>query len=179
VRPAVHGALVVALALLLAIFSCGPGAAPPPPASAWERTEEAVIYLIALHDGGVGGTRIGCGDSLVPVEVELSAPAPALRAALEALLSIDTPYDPRSGYYTALHSSPLEIRRLERVGDGVRIDLAGWVELEDDCDAPRVLEQLTSTATRFRDVARVEIYVDGAPLARALGARGGLGPGTG
>ncbi len=177
-RPSLHATLVGGLALLLAIFSCGPGAAPAPPPSAWERADAVVIYLISLHDGGVGGDRIGCGDSLVPVEVELPDPKPALRGALEALLAIDTPYDPRSGLYTALHSSPLKIRRLERQGEAVRVDLAGWVELEDDCDAPRILEQLTRTATQFRDVGRVEIYVDGALLARALATRGGLGPGT-
>ena len=176
-KPSLHAALVGALALLLAIFSCGPGPAPPP-TSAWERTGKVVIHLISLQDGGVGGARIGCGDSVVPVEVELPAPKPALRGALEALLAIDTPYDPRSGFYTALHSSPLEIRRLQQDGDTVRIDIAGWVELEDDCDAPRVLEQLTRTATQFRDVRRADFYVDGAPLERALTARGGLGRGN-
>lgn len=170
-RPSLHGALLVALTLVLAVFSCGPG---PAAASAWEETGTVRIHLVSLHDGGVGGARIGCGDSVVPVDVELPAPRPALHGALEALLAIDTPYDPRSGLYTALHSSPLEIRRLQQEGDTVRIDLAGWVELEEDCDAARVLEQLTRTATQFRDVQRVEIYVDGAPLERALTARGGF-----
>jgi hypothetical protein len=133
------------------------------------------IHLVSLHDGGVGGRRIGCGDSLVPVDVDLPAPRRALRGALEALLAIDTAYDPRSGLYTALHSSPLQISRLQHEGGNVRIDFAGWVELEEDCDGARVWEQLTRTVLQFPDVQRVELYVDGAPLEQALGGRGGGG----
>jgi hypothetical protein len=176
VRASFHAPLGAALALLLAVFSCGPGPAALVAPAAWERTDKVKIHLIELHDGGVLGVRIGCGDSVVPVEVELPAPRPALRAALEALLAIRTPYDRRSGLYTALHASPLKIRRLQHEGGNVRIDFSGWVELGEDCDAPRVLEQLTRTVTQFRDVQRVEIYVDGAPLERALTARG-LGTG--
>ena len=165
--------LGAALALLLAVFSCGPGAeGGSTPTSAWERTDTVRIHLVELHDGGVLGTRVGCGDSVVPVEVELPAPRRALRGALEALLAIDTPYDPRSGLYNALHASPLQIRRLQQDGATVPIDFSGWVELGEECDAPRVLEQLTRTATQFRDVQRVDLYVDGAPLAEALQAGG-------
>ncbi len=171
-KASYHAPLGAALALVLAVFSCGPGPGALTPASAWERTGKVRIHLIELHDGGVLGARIGCGDSVVPVDVELPAPRPALRGALEALLAIDTPYDPRSGLYSALHASPLRIRRLQQDGGTVRIDFSGWVELEEECDAPRVLEQLTRTATQFRDVQRVSMYVDGAPLEEALTARG-------
>lgn len=153
-----------ALALLLAVFSCAPGRAP----SAWSQTGEARIFLIDRDDGGVAGPRIGCGDSVVAVEVDLPAPRPALRGALEALLAIDTPHHPATGLYSALHASPLEIRRIQNRDGRVRIDLAGWVELQEKCDGPRVLEQLTRTAGQFPDVRGVEIWVDGVRLDSVL-----------
>ncbi|HEX5760746.1 MAG TPA: GerMN domain-containing protein [Thermoanaerobaculia bacterium] len=156
-----------ALAVLLAVFSCAPGPAP----SAWSRTEAARIFLVELHDGGVGGPRIGCGDSIVGVEVALPSPRPALRGALEALLAIDTPYHPASGLYSALHASPLEIRRLRNEEGRVRVDLAGWVELQEACDGPRVREQLDRTARQFSDVSAVEFWVDGVRLDSVLPPR--------
>ena len=153
-----------ALALLLAVFSCAPGRAP----SAWSSTDEARIFLIDREDGGVMGPRIGCGDSVVAVEVALPAPRPALRGALEALLAIDTPYHPATGLYSALHASPLEIRRVQNREGRVRIDLAGWVELQEKCDGPRVLEQLTRTTGQFPDVRDVELWVDGVRLDSVL-----------
>lgn len=160
--------------LIAALASCGsPGDAPARPLRAEEATERVDVYLIALEDGGVEGNRIGCGDSVVPVEVSLPRPEPALKAALEALLAKGDRFDLASGRYNALYASPLELQKVEQEGDRVRIHLKGYLEIGGVCDAPRVLAQLRETALQFTDVEQVEITLGGKPLEEMLSGRGG------
>ena len=115
------------------------------------------IHLISLNDGG----PLGCGDTLVPVTVEIPATRAVLRASLERLLSIKTQYYGQSGLYNALYQSNLTI-------DDVRIDnrvatirLSGQIVLGGVCDAPRVQAQLEQAALQFSTVDAVNIYVNG------------------
>ena len=48
------------------------------------------VFLVALEDGGHSGSPIGCGDSLVPVDIKIQATKGVLRAAIQALLSINS-----------------------------------------------------------------------------------------
>jgi hypothetical protein len=163
-----------AVLLIAALASCGsPGDAPARPLRAGEVTERVNVYLIALEDGGVEGRRVGCGDSVVPVEVSLPRPAPALEAALEALLAKDDRFDPASGRYNALHASPLLLHEIEQEGGRVRIDLKGYLEIGGVCDAPRILAQLRETVLQFTDVQEVEITLGGQRLEDLLSGRGG------
>ena len=122
------------------------------------------IHLISLNDGGL----LGCGDTLVPVTVEIPSTRGVLRASLEKLLAVKTQYYGESGLYNALYQSQLTI-------DDVRIDnrvatiwLSGQVVLGGVCDAPRVQAQLEQAARQFSTVDSVQIYVNGNRLQDVL-----------
>ena len=139
----------------------------PQDLTAGATTRKTQIFLIASE----AKPALGCGADAVPVEVELPAPAPALRGSLEALLAAGKSYE-SAGYYNALASSPLRLQRIERSGDRARIYLAGYLELGGECDGPRVLSQLTATATQFRDLRKAELFLDGRPLRDLLAGKG-------
>lgn len=156
--------------LLYALVSCH-RADSPQGLGTGATTRRARIFLIAIEDHGKAGPDVGCGDSAVPVEVELPAPKPALRGSLEALLSAGKSHE-SAGYYNALANSPLRLQRIERSGDRARIYLTGYLELGGECDSPRVLSQLDETATQFRDLQKAEFFLDGKPLADLLSGKG-------
>lgn len=156
------------LFLLLAACAKAPS---PPDLKAAEVTRKAAVYLIALEDKGAKGPAVGCGDSAVPVAVELPAPSPALEGALASLLAAGKSYE-SAGYYNALASSPLKVQRIERSGGAARIYLTGYLELGGECDSPRVLAQIERTATQFEDVETVEVFLDEKPLADLLSGKG-------
>ena len=142
--------------------------APPDPAAVAERVR---VMLIAPQDGGRGGRRVACGDSAVPVEVNLPRPAPALDGALRALLAMSDRYDRGSGLLNQLYASRLTLAGVERQGAQVKVRLTGYVELGDACDNARLLAQLTETVMQFRDVSYVQFELDGQPLRALLAAR--------
>lgn len=156
----------------LALFYCSPSETEPLDLLAGAPTERARVFLIAPEDGGGLGRKVACSDSAVPVDVELPRRRPALEGSLEALLALDSRYDPATGLYNPLYASPLEIQRVERAGSEVRVYLTGYVEIGGDCDGPRMLAQLTETALQFRDVERVQLYLGGKPLGPLLAGRG-------
>ncbi|MCC6455172.1 MAG: LysM peptidoglycan-binding domain-containing protein [Caldilineaceae bacterium] len=131
----------------------------PAPAAPEEPTGFTLtrIHLISLNDGG----PLGCGDTLVPVTVEIPSTRAVLRASLDKLLSLRTPYYGESGLYNALYQSQLTL-------DDVRIDnrvatirLSGQVVLGGVCDSPRVQAQLEQAALQFSTVDQVKIYLNG------------------
>ena len=134
------------------------------------RTSKVQVYLIALHDRGAAGRAAGCGDSVVPLEVDLPAPAPALDGALSALLALQEDAENKD-LYNALAHSPLKVDRVDRTGPEVRVYLSGYVEIGDDCDGPRILAQLTETALQFSDVQHAQFFLDGKPLQGVLSGK--------
>jgi LysM repeat protein len=115
------------------------------------------IYLISLNDGG----PLGCGDTLVPVTVEIPATRAVLRASLDKLLSLHSAYYGESGLYNALYQSQLTIDDV-RIDDRVAtIRLSGQVVLGGVCDTPRIQAQLEQIALQFSTVDEVNIYVNG------------------
>ena len=130
------------------------------------------VFLIATGDDGRSGRKVGCGDSAVPVEVNLPRPAPALEGALKALLAMHDRSDPGSGLYNALYASRLTVRGVSRAGSQARVDLAGYLERGGECDDPRILAQLQETALQFPDVQQVAFYLEGKPLAQLVSGRG-------
>jgi LysM repeat protein len=115
------------------------------------------IHLISIGDGG----PLGCGDTLVPVTVEIPETRAVLRATLDRLLSVKTQYYGESGLYNALYQSNLTL-------DDVRIDnrvatirLSGQIVLGGVCDTPRVQAQLEQAALQFSTIDQVRIYVNG------------------
>jgi len=139
----------------------------PQDVNATATIRKARIFLISTDGKG----PVGCGDNAVPIEADLTAPTPALWGSLETLLSAGKRYE-SAGYYNALANSPLRVERIERSGSTVRIYLNGYLEIGGECDSPRVLSQLTETATQFQDVDKAEIFLDGKPLEQLLSGKG-------
>ncbi|HEX7555450.1 MAG TPA: hypothetical protein VF338_02410 [Leptolinea sp.] len=99
------------------------------------------IYLIALDDGGKSGPLVGCGDSLVAVEIAAGNP----ESALQTLLDQHSRQYGQSGLYNALYQSNLKINRFETKSGGIEVDLSGSLVLGGVCDDPRVNDQLKAT----------------------------------
>ncbi len=126
------------------------------------------IYLVAVGDNGVSGPVIGCGDSLVAVDVAVKPTVAVLRAALNELLSIKTGTYGQTGLYSALHQSNLQIDNLYIQNGLASIYLTGDLLLGGTCENPRVEEQLKATALQFSTVQNVEIFINGVPLNEVL-----------
>ncbi len=131
------------------------------------------IYFVAMGDNGASGELIGCGDSLVPVQVSIEPTLGVLRAALTELFKLEGQADyGQSGLYNALYLSHLEIDDLSVVNGEAIMKLSGQVVTGGECDIPRIEAQLEATALQFATVDEVTITVNGVPLAELLDLRG-------
>ncbi len=135
----------------------------------FERTN---IYLIAVGDEGESGIEIGCGDSIIPVEVAIEPTNAPLTASLEKLLIIDEEYSGQSGLYNALYRSDLSIDSINIQNGEAIIRLTGELRIGGVCDEPRIQAQLEQIALQFSTVDNVSIFVNGTPLEDILGQGG-------
>jgi hypothetical protein len=99
------------------------------------------IFLVALEDAGKSGAAIGCGDSLVPVDIETTD----ARSALEFLLAHNDRFYGQSGLYNTLNQSDLKVVRYDEKSGSIEVDLVGKFLLGGICDNPRVKAQLEAT----------------------------------
>lgn len=136
----------------------------PAPASQPDGYTTTRIHLISLDDGGT----LGCGDTLVPVTVEIAPTRAVLRATLELLLSLKTQFYGQSGLYNALYQSQLTLGEVRIDNRIATIHLSGQLVQGGVCDTPRIQAQLTHAALQFPTVAQVRIYVNGTLLGDAL-----------
>lgn len=126
------------------------------------------MFLIALEDGGKSGPAVGCGDSLVAVEIETHN----ARSALQVLLDNHDRLYGQSGLYSALYQSRLTISRFEKKGGKVEVDLTGTLTQSGACDAPRVKEQLIATIRQSADAEiPVTIRINGELLDDVLSGK--------
>lgn len=157
--------------LWILLAGCSPRSSDAPAdLKAGQTVRKAYIYLISI-EGKQAGPKVGCGDTAVPVEVELPLDSPALAGSLDALLDAGKRHE-KAGFYNALANSPLKVQRVDLSGGSARVDLTGYVEIGGECDSPRVLDQLTRTATQFSDVKDAEFFLDGKPLRDLLSGKG-------
>jgi hypothetical protein len=128
------------------------------------------IFMVVVDDNGRSGKRIGCNDSVVPVDAEIEPTTSVLRAALERLLSArQQRYGADGRYYNALHASRLQIDRLEIGADGrATVALSGSVSIGGVCDEPRVIAQIEETVRQFPNVRSTAITVNGRPLEQSF-----------
>ena len=167
--------------------SSTPSASPLPPTATFTATipptpqatalpskpQTVLIYLVAIGDNGASGEMIGCGDSLVAVEVAIEPTLAVLRAALTTLLNLsgEMTYG-ESGLYNALYLSDLQIDSLDIVERQAIIAMSGTLVYGGECDIPRIEAQLTELALQFSTVDSVIILVNGTPLSELLDLRG-------
>ncbi len=126
------------------------------------------IHLIAIEDAGASGPAIGCGDSVIPVVVDIEPTVGVMTAAFNRLLSIKDQFYGESGLYNALYQSNLTLSGINIVNGVATVSLSGQLMLGGTCDAPRVQAQLEQTALQYSTVSAVNILVNGVPLAEAL-----------
>ena len=130
------------------------------------------IFLIAVDDNGKTGAPVGCGDSVVPVQVEIPPTQGVLKAALVALLSVKDQYYGQSGLYNALYQSDLQVESLSINGSQAKVYLTGTLLMGGECDSPRVQAQFEQTVLQFQNVTEVAIFINGKPLVDILSLKG-------
>jgi len=131
------------------------------------------IFMIAVDDNGQAGTPVGCGDSVVPVMVEIPSTQAVLKAALQALLSTKDQFYGQSGLYNALYQSDLQLESASIDASGkASVNLTGSLKMGGECDTPRVQAQLEHTVRQFPNVTEVNIFINGKPIADVLSLKG-------
>jgi hypothetical protein len=126
-----------------------------------------------VGDAGSQGSRVGCGDSLVPITVDIGndAEGPLLLDALKALLSLNEQAQPDTDLYNALNQSDLSVSELELESGQATIYLQGELLIGGVCDVPRVEAQLRQTVLQFDSVSEVTYYINGNLLDDLLDVR--------
>lgn len=143
------------------------------PAPAASPTQNMVrIFLIALDDNGQTGFPVGCGDSVIPVQVEIPPTQEVLKDALVELLSIKDQYYGQSGLYNALYQSDLQVESVSIQDGKATVYLTGTLMMGGVCDTPRVQAQLEYTVLQFLSVTEADIFINGQSLADALSLKG-------
>lgn len=135
------------------------------------RIERTYIFLIALEDGGQSGTPVGCGDSVIPVIIDIEPTIAPMTAAYNRLLSIKDQYYGQSGLYNALYQSDLTLSGINIVNRVATVSLTGTLSLAGECDDPRVLAQLREVALQYSTVDSVTILLNGQPIENQLGGQ--------
>jgi hypothetical protein len=131
------------------------------------------IFVIAVDDNGKTGVPVGCGDSAVPVQVEIHPTQGVLKAALQALLSVKGQYYGQSGLYNALYRSDLQVESASIDNNGnASVYLTGRLVMGGECDTPRVQAQVEQTVLQFPIVKDVAIFINGEPLADVISLKG-------
>jgi hypothetical protein len=123
-------------------------------------------YYVLLDDGGAGGVRFGCNDSLAGVRRTVAGSTEPLANAMRALL--DGAAEPAPGLHNSLSGSSLTFLSGTFDGTAVTVYLSGAIRPAGACDIPRIEAQLTQTAVASVGAIRAEVYVNGVGLAEAL-----------
>lgn len=133
------------------------------------------LYFIALEDNGKSGKTIGCGDSVVPVDVQLdSAPTSAeerIKLTLTQLLNNKNKDYGQSGLYNALYQSDVAIQEVTVTDGRAEVKLTGDFTLSGTCDTPRVESQLEEPVLAVEGVESVDITVNGKALSEVLSSK--------
>ncbi|PKO05497.1 MAG: hypothetical protein CVU41_12775 [Chloroflexi bacterium HGW-Chloroflexi-3] len=130
--------------------------------------QTVTIFLVGIEDKGISGIKIGCDDSLIPVEVTIRSDLTSPWSALSALLNLDVTYFGESGLYNALHQSDLEIQSYETHEGKAKVYLEGELMLGGVCDTPRVEEQILASILQDGQIEDVEVYINGVLLQEVL-----------
>ncbi len=131
-------------------------------------TMQVKIFMIAIGDNGKAGKKIGCDDSVVPVQRTVPATSAVLTAALKELLALHDRNYGTSGLYNALYQSKLSLGSVAITNGRASIQLNGNLLLGGVCDNPRVAAQLQETALQFSTVKQVAVTINGVPLEKVL-----------
>lgn len=126
------------------------------------------IFLVAIDDNGRSGKKIGCGDSVVAVERDITPTRTPLAAALTELFSIRHHTSGKTGLYNSLYESTLRVEGANISGGKATINLSGTLLLGGVCDNPRIKAQIEETALQFSTVTQVQVFINNIPIDQVL-----------
>ncbi len=137
-----------------------------------ETSNTLQVALVAIEDNGANGQLIGCGDSVVLVEVEpeddpmqTAQTASKVSDALDALFAIEGSDYGESGLYNALYQSNLTTNSVSYSGSTMLISLSGSITSGGTCDDPRIEQQIRATAAANAPAGtEITIVFDGEDL---------------
>jgi len=126
------------------------------------------VYFIDLENKRGVSETIGCGDSVISLSrdtpTEGKSTEELLSAALKFLIEEKDQFIGKSGYYNALYQSNLELEKVEISNSIAKIHFKGSVQLGGTCDSPRFEAQIKNTATQFKEISGVELFLNDQPL---------------
>jgi hypothetical protein len=147
----------------------------PAALSASAAPDLANFYLVAIGDNGQSGQLVGCGDSLIPVQVDIGTQTTTeakISASLSKLFAIHSQYYGESGLYDALYQSNLVVNSVHLDGSRAVVHISGTIQLGGTCDDPRALGQINATVMQFPGISRVDVVYQGDLLSLTLNGRG-------
>jgi len=127
-------------------------------------TEDVSIYLVAIGDDGATGIQIGCGDSLVPVTVQIpqaSTLEERIQSTLEYLFGLHDRDYGESGLITALYQSDLTVDDVSVADGTATVALSGTLASGGVCDDPRIAGQIEYTIKQFAGIENVVVTLNG------------------
>jgi predicted ABC-type sugar transport system permease subunit len=134
------------------------------------RTEAGTykIYMVAVGDNGKQGKRIGCGDSLVAINMQ-TVRVNQLFDVYQDVVGV-TNYDYSATLKNPVAESKLDVSSATAVDDTgtARVYLTGNFSVSGTCDGERVQAQLEQPAYQFPGVKRVAVFINGIPLDQVL-----------
>lgn len=145
---------------------------PPASSPAGPTTTAALsIYYVAVGDQGQSGPEIGCGDSLISTQSAPQTFTDKVKAALELLLGDKSADYGQTGLRNAVADSMLRFVSSSVSGDIVIVNLSGRISSGGTCDDPRIIEQISRTASTAAGVDAARILVNGIPINVLLGEK--------
>lgn len=135
------------------------------------QAREIKLFFIAVDDNGASGKKIGCNDSVVPVDVEVGRSPGTLRTAYNRLLNTREESYGERNLSNPLSKSRLRVKSIVIRNRTAIIKLTGRLVSAGACEDPRIEAQLTETALQFPTVRRVSVFVNNVPLGRLLSGR--------
>jgi len=131
-------------------------------------TGPLIIYYVAVDDNGKTGTKIGCGDSAVPVVTADVTTSDKVKSTFENLLANKKQFYGESGLYNVLYKSSLTFVSDSVANGTVTVKLTGTLSLAGECDNPRVQAELEMAAKTAANVSKVAIFINDKPLSEVL-----------
>jgi hypothetical protein len=136
--------------------------------------ETAAVYLVRLEDNGESGELIGCGDSLIPIGIDVPSD---LTGNLEGSVAfvvaelIERSKPAAEPHYSALSTANLSVDSVAETTNGVTVALSGDFTLGGVCDNPRFEYQLRETIRSVTGEQPLEITIDGVQLNDLVGGQ--------
>lgn len=130
-----------------------------------ENSEKQTVKLFFILSEGDArlGKIVACGSSAVAVDKQIDKTTMPLTKSLEALLSEKREIIEGTELYNFLADSDLRVDKVTIQSGVAHIYLLGKLIENGSCGGAAAIAQITETATQFRTVSSIKLYVNGKP----------------